>query len=148
MQELIRAAGPAAAALRRYDRNLDIRYSWERRKWAVTVRTRLKGMVPPPVRYERVGGIFVTHLLPEKSERYISFHTKTIAVAYVDHVTTSVVDQIVASDSWRRGNSATRRVREVEEARVRGATTDKKARSREARKFLSFMHRRDPMCPL
>jgi hypothetical protein len=141
---LIRATGPVAAALRRYDPNLDVRYSWERRSWAISFRTRRPDLIPRPVRPEITGSGIIEHLMPERSEAYISYRTKTYPAAYVKKLSWNTFERIVASDVGRNG-SVTNQVKEIQAARDAEIHRQNKDRWKEARSFMNWHGRNNIM---
>lgn len=135
--KLIRATGAVADALRRYDRDLDVRYSWERRQWAITFRTRRPDLIPPPVKVVPVAGGWQEEVLPEKSEAYISYQTKTFPAGYVKRLSWKAYEGIVQSDTMLRGSvkrqmTALKNVREAEYKR------QSKDRWKEARSYMNW----------
>lgn len=141
---LIRATGPVAAALRRYDPNIDVRYSWERRSWAISFRTRRPDLIPPPVRTELTGSGLLEHILPERSEAYISYRTKTYPAAYVRRLSWLAFDRIVESDAARNGSVA-KQIRNIESARASDQYRQSKDRWKEARSFMNHHARTNVM---
>ena len=138
---LIRATGPVADALRRYDPNIDVRYSWERRSWAISFRTRRPDLIPPPVRVKPLGDTagagFVEELLPEKSEAYISYRTKTYPAAYVKRLSWHALERIVQSDVGRNG-SVKSQLKKIMADREAADHARSKDRWKEARSFMNW----------
>ncbi len=133
---LIRATGAVADALRRYDRNLDIRYSWEHRKWAITYRTRRPDLLPKPVMFVESEAGPQMQTLAEKSEGHISYRTQTYPAAYVDRLGWPVFRKIVESDSMRA--SVRRRLKILEEQREAEYRAKAKDRWKEARTYMNW----------
>lgn len=134
---LIRATGAVADALRRRDPNLDVRYSWERRRWAIVHRPRRPDLIPPPVRPELTAGGIVEHLLPEKSEAYISYRTKTYPIAYVEKLSWLAFRRLVESDTMTAG-SVKRQLAAINEARRKEERRQSQDRWKEARSFMNW----------
>ncbi len=138
---LIRATGPVADAIRRYDPNIDVRYSWERRCWAIAFRTRRPDLIPPPVRSialgDRMSSGFVDELLPEKSEAYISYRTKTLPAAYVKRLSMHALERIVQCDTGRNG-SVKSQLKKIMADREAAAHAVSKDRWKEARSFMNW----------
>lgn len=144
---MIRATGAVADALRRYDPNLDVRYSWERKAWAIAFRTRRPDLIPPPVKAAPVGMTtmdgFIEELLPEKSEAYISYRTKTYPAAYVKKLSWHTFEGLIKSDTQLQG-SVKRQMKHLEEQRDIEYHRKAKDRYREARSFMNWHARTHP----
>ena len=134
---LIRATGAVADALRRYDPELDIRYSWERQRWAIVFRTRRPDLIPKPVRTVETKAGVVEQLLPENSEAYISYRTKTYPAAYVKKLGWIAYERLVASDTVLRGSVKTH-LAEMEAKREAEYARQAKDRHKEARKYMNW----------
>lgn len=133
---LIRATGAVADALRRYDRNLDVRYSWERKMWAITYRTRRPDLLPKPVRFIETKAGVVESLMPEKSEAYVSYRTKTFPAAYIDRLNWDAYKRIIESDSMRANVRS--RLKDLEEKREAEYRAKSKDRWKEARSYMNW----------
>ena len=133
---VIRATGAVAETLRRYDPNIDVRYSWERRSWAIVFRPRRPDLIPPPV--------YGDGRLAEQSEAHISYRTKTQPVGYVKKLSWQAVEKIIASDTARMGPVA-KQIASMQAER--DAEYDRKAKDRhkEARKYMNWHARTHPM---
>ena len=134
---LIRATGPVADALRRYDPEIEVRYSWERRRWAIVFRTRRPDLIPKPVVWKETEAGPVETLAPENSEAYISYKTKTYPAGYVKRLGWPAYENIVRSDTQMRGGVAAE-LKKIEENREAEYAAQKKDRYREARKFMNW----------
>ena len=134
---LIRATGPVADALRRYDPEIDVRYSWERRRWAIVFRTRRPDLIPKPVVWTETKAGPVESLAAENSEAYISYKTKTYPAGYVKRLGWPAYENIVRSDTQMRGGVAAE-LKKIEENREAEYAAQKKDRYREARKFMNW----------
>lgn len=134
---IIRATGPVADALRRYDPELDVRYSWERRRWAIVFRTRRPDLIPKPVVWTETEAGPAESLAPEYSEAYISYKTKTYPAGYVKRLGWPAYENIVNSDTQLRGSVAGK-LKELEEKREKEYAAQKKDRYKEARKFMNW----------
>ena len=145
--QMIRATGAVADALRRYDPNLEVRYSWERKSWAIAFRTRRPDLIPPPVRPtalgEHAGAGFVDELLPEKSEAYISYRTKTYPAAYVKRLSWHTYEGLIKSDTQLQG-SVKRQMKHLEEQRDIEYLRKKQDRYRGARDYMRWHARTHP----
>lgn len=140
---LIRASGAVADALRRYDRNLDVRYSWERRQWAITYRTTRPDLLPKPVRFTESEGGVLESLMPEKSEAYISYRTRTYPAAYVPKLSWDLYKKMIAADSMRRNVKT--RLKDLAVKREAEYKLQQKDRWKEARSYLNWHARTHPM---
>ena len=134
---LLRATGPVADALRRYDHELDVRYSWERRRWAIVFRTRRPDLIPKPVVWTETKSGPVESLAAENSEAYISYKTKTFPAGYVKKLGWPAYENIVRSDTQMRGSVAGE-LRKLEEKREKEQEAQRKDRYKEARKFMNW----------
>ena len=141
---LIRATGAVADALRRYDPELDIRYSRERKQWAIVFRTRRPDLIPPPVSPIKTAASFTEELLPEKSEAYISYRTKTFPAGYVKKLGWPAYSKIIASDTVLRG-SVRKRLDELKTVREREQQRQARDRWKEARTYMNWHARTHPM---
>lgn len=138
------AYSPVIAAIRRYDPNLDVRWSWEKGKWALVYRPPRPDLIPPPVRTVRTAAGWVEERLPEKSEAHISFRTKTMPVGYVSNLSWHVFEQVVQTDTRRRGRVA-RQLARMQEIAERDRRRIAKDRWKEARKYMLWHARTHPM---
>ncbi len=141
---LIRAKGAVADALRRYDPELDIRYSWERRRWAIVFRTRRPDLIPKPVVWTETAAGPVAALMPELSEAYISYKTKTYPAGYVKRLGWPAYENIVRSDTQMRG-SVVSQLKKLKDERETEYNRKKKDRQLEARKYMNWHARTHPM---
>lgn len=146
---IIEARGPVVNQLKRYDPGLRIRWSWEKKKWAVEAPVRRQDKLVPPVFYEPVGeGEWIEHILPELSERYITYQEKMYVICWTKNLDTRLVDAVVKRDSNRiSGNylaSIDRKIidyygkKKVDEAK----RTDE--RCREAWDLMKYYARKNP----
>lgn len=146
--QVIRATGAVADALRRYDPNIEIRYSWERKSWAIAFRTRRPDLIPPPIKSVPIGSYsgngFIEELLPEKSEAYISYRTKTYPAAYVKKLSWKTFDQLIASDTMMTG-SVKRQMKTLDDKRNIEYHRQNKDRWKEARTYMKWHARTHPM---
>lgn len=145
MARIIEAVGGVAHALKVYDKRLRIRWSHEKKKWAIEriVPKGARYLLVPPVVYERIPGtkkLFKEKLLPEYSDRRICWDSKTSIIAYCKKVTWDVYDAIVSSDCRRA--TAQERVKSVEDARVDEIEYKHRDRAREAYKFMRWANGR------
>lgn len=89
----------------RYDHRLRARWSWERRKWAIDYPVR-KDMMVPPVFYEKLSnGKYKEHLLPELSERRVTYQTGREPICYVNKIDKNAYCAVVEADMQRFKNS-------------------------------------------
>ena len=98
------ARGGIVEALKRYDQGLRVRWSDEIKKWCVEEKVKRKDLLPPPVLNKPIPGIkgaFIKTLSPEKSERYIQYHSGYSPICYVDKLNWGVYEFIVGSDTNR-----------------------------------------------
>ena len=141
--KVIRASGAVADALRRYDSNLDVRFSWERRMWAITYRTRRPDLMPKPVRFTETEAGVIESRLPEKSEAYISYHTRTFPALWVSHLNWDVFKRVVESDGMR--SNVNKRLKEMAIKRDLAYKAQQKDRWKEARSYMNWHARTHPM---
>lgn len=141
---LIRATGAVAEAMRRYDPELDVRYSWERRQWAIVYRTRRPDLIPPPVKNIHTEGGWLEELLPEKSEAYISYRTKTYPAGYVRRLGWSAYERLIQSDTMLRG-SVRKQLQKLKDEREIEQRRQSQERWKEARTFINWHARTHPM---
>ncbi len=134
---IVRATGAVADALRRYDPGMDVRFSWERNRWAITFRTRRPDLIPKPVRFTETAAGVIETIMPENSEAYISYKTKTFPAGYVKRLGWPAYENIVRSDTQMRGSVAGK-LKELEEAREAAYVAAKKDRQKEARKYMNW----------
>ena len=143
---LIRPQGYVVDALRRYDPNLDVRWSWEKRKWAIVVRPLRPDMIPPPVKYvkakEGKGG-WEEVVLPEKSEAFISYRTETMPVGYFEKLSWAVLGDIVENDTWRKGK-VQRQLQKMAEQREKEQKAVAADRRRAAWKYMRWHANKHP----
>lgn len=142
---VVRPQGSAVvAALKRYDKNLDVRWSWQKRMWAIVTRPLRPDLIPAPMKWAHTAGGWVDERLPEKSEAAVSFRTKTMPVGYVKHLTWDLVKQIATTDTWRNGRIA-KQLAKMQEAAERDRMRVARDRWREARKYMNWHARTHPM---
>ena len=142
---VVRPQGSAVvAALKRYDKNLDVRWSWQKKAWAIVTRPLRPDLIPAPMRWMQTAAGWVEARLPEKSEAYVSFRTKTMPVGYVKHLSWDLVRQITTTDTWRNGRVA-RQLQKMQEAAERDRMRVARDRWREARKYMNWHARTHPM---
>lgn len=133
MSRIIAARGPVVEALARYDPGLRVRWSHEKRKWAVDAPLQRvdERWCPPPVRWREssVNGVWVQDLLPEYCERHIQHHDRRYVICWAQSVTWRLFFAMAASDTQRHRRGAVGmfddNLRAVENARRR---RDKHAR--------------------
>lgn len=104
---LIFENGPVSKALRTYDPNIRVRWSWEKRKWAVEAKAKRGKMILPPVFYEPVQGfkdLYRESLLPEKSDRYIQYHDQYYVICWARKLNWALYHKIVRMDVHRHNN--------------------------------------------
>lgn len=106
MSRIIEARGPVVAALKRYDPGLRVRWSHERKRWAVDApyaEQTAPAAIPAPVRFERIedGSHWVARLLPEYSERNIQYRDRRYVVCWATRLTRDLVGAIARRDSHR-----------------------------------------------
>lgn len=93
------AHGPVVDALKRYDPGLRVRWSYEKNAWAVEAPLLSREDMLPPVFYEqKPNGEYIERLLPELSERYISYRDGTYVLCWVKQLKTPLVGIIAQRD--------------------------------------------------
>lgn len=132
------------AALKRYDKNLDVRWSWQKKMWAVVTRPLRPDLIPAPMRWAKEASGWVERRLPELSEHALSFRTKTMPVGYVKHLSWDLVRQIASTDTWRNGRVAKQLAR-MQESAERSRMSVARDRWREARSYMNWHARTHPM---
>jgi hypothetical protein len=143
--KVVRPQGSAVvAALKRYDKNLDVRWSWQKRMWAVVTRPLRPDLIPAPMKWVQTATGWMEGRLPEKSEAAVSFRTKTMPVGYVKHLSWDLVRQIIETDTWRNGRIA-KQLAKMQEAAERDRMRVSRDRWREARKYMNWHARTHPM---
>lgn len=88
-------------AIKRYDRGLDVRWSWERKKWCLEARMLRPDLMPKPVKWVFDGGRQVEKLLPLYSDRRICFERGTHIVCWFTTIDRPILDMLVESDVGR-----------------------------------------------
>lgn len=144
-----RASG-ALRAILAYDRSLRVRWSWERRCWAIEAKVLRPELMAPPVRFIPIPGTQLAReqLLPELSDKNICYRHKTSILAFTPVVDMRAFEVVVDSDGQRSRRSLSQRVEDVEAFRTVEFARQRKERAREARKFLNWSHNRTPMSSL
>lgn len=98
------------AALKRYDSGLRVRWSPEKRCWAVDAPYSVPNpnVIPKPVKFYRIGNAdhWVETLLPENSERNIQYRDKRYVVCWAKKITMALFNAIARRDSHRYGKGA------------------------------------------
>lgn len=143
--------GPVVEALQRYDPGLRVRWSPERKKWALDAPF-LKAdpnWIERPVVFEKgLDGIWKERLLPENSERYILHRDKRYAVCYVDKVDERLLDVVTNRDTFKHKNRAQgifdEHRTEFKEAKVKDEAERKDKRVREGFDQLKHYLRKTP----
>ena len=107
---IIEARGPVVAALKRYDPGLRVRWSHERKQWAVDApfaENTDPRFIPKPVRFEKIedgeGEHWVARLMPEYSERSMQFRDKRYVVCWAKNLTREILGAVRRCDSHRPG---------------------------------------------
>lgn len=75
--------------------------------------------------------------MPEKSEAYISYKTKTYPAAYVKKLGWIAYERLVESDTVLRG-SVKKHLAEIEAAKEKEEARQKSDRFKEARKYMNW----------
>lgn len=143
-----RPSKSSLAELKRYDSELGARYSWEKKRWAITrkVMPLLRSHLPLPVkRMPRMGGGFDEVLKPELSEAYLNWKNKTVVIGYVRDLTKETIREVFRMDGWRKGNSIHGRIAGVEAGIEKRQQYEKKQRVGAAYDFLRSGIRRNIM---
>lgn len=143
-----RPSRSSLAELKRYDPDLGARYSWEKKKWAITrkVMPIVWQSIPRPVRKIRSSGGGVEEVNADsRSELALNWKNKTAVIGFVRDLTKEVIRQVLRMDGWRRGNDINRRIENVEAIQQKQREFEKKDRSRAAYDFLRSGVRRNIM---
>lgn len=101
------ASGGIVDAIKRYDRNIRIRWSNERRKWCVEAKAKQVSNLTPPVWYVPVPGVkgaYTEKLKPENSDHAIAWHDGYYPIMFVSEVTWDVYHALLAQDTHRYAN--------------------------------------------
>lgn len=105
MSAIIEARGPVIEALRRYDPGLRVRWSHEKKCWAVDAPFTHPNpnVIPKPIKFQRIGNgdYWIETLLPEYSERNIQYRDRRYVVCWAKRVTHRLLDAIVKRDGQR-----------------------------------------------
>lgn len=146
---IIEARGPVVDALKRYDPGLRVRWSFEKKKWAVDAPLKDRRDIAPPVFYERLpGNQYIEHLLPEKSERYINYHSGRYPVCFAVKLNKALLPAIAQRDQVRmRGAFVGKYVeglRQERDFKERGREKRADERAREGYELLKFIQRKNP----
>lgn len=152
MPRIIAADGPVAAALKRYDPDLRVRWSWERKAWAVEAKVKHRYGIVPPVFFLRddASGLWNERLLPEHSDRYICYRDSTYIILWAKVLDARVLQAVVDRDSNRVGGEDglvdhfDADVRRVQWERDASEHTLVSERSREAYDRLRFLNKTRP----
>lgn len=103
--KIIEARGPVVDALKRHDPGLRVRWSHEKREWAVDAPFKVpdNAWMVPPVFFERVGNTdnYIEHLLPEYSDRNISYQDRRYVIVWSKTVDWRLYRKIVNLDSHK-----------------------------------------------
>lgn len=111
--------------------------------WAITHRTRRPDLLPKPVYFTTTKAGVLEKKMPEKSEAYITYHTRTYPVAYVDKLNWDVYYRIVQSDCAT--SSINKRLSEDKAKREIAYRAQSKDRWREARSYMNWHARTNIM---
>ncbi len=141
MSRIIEARGPVVEALRRYDSGLRVRWSHEKKQWAVDAPFNLPNpnVIPKPVKFYRIGSgdHWVETLLPEYSERNIQYKDRRYVVCWVKRLTPALVPAIARRDAQRNKKGLVGVFDEDLAARTAQKKTEEK-QSREARVYSGY----------
>ena len=69
--------------LRNLNRRLRLRWSYERRCWALEEKVKRPDLMPPPVKTIKIGNNEIDILLPELSDRRIQYRDKYLPICYL-----------------------------------------------------------------
>ena len=145
MPRIVKAQGGVVQALRAYDRKLRVRWSHEKKKWAVdrVVPRSLWDRMVPPVAFERIPGtkMFRETVAPEFSEKRICYDSRTQVVLYCNVLTWDVFEALVNADC-RRVGGINDRVKALESAKASDQARRDRDRMREAYKYLRWAENR------
>lgn len=143
------ASGGVVDALKRYDRNLNVRWSWEKKKWAVESPTLRPDKVVPPVRFERIPGTtqYLEVMAPPYSEKRICFDRKTNVLFWIKKLTWDIVELVIESDvkRFKRREDFFKSVEKQDAVREKEVESYEKDMKREAYKFYRWAYNRSPM---
>ncbi len=101
---IIEACGPVVEALKRYDPGLRVRWSHEKKKWAVDAKFFLPNpnVLPKPVRFLEIGpDQWLETLLPEYSERNIQYRDHTYVVCWARKVDWPLLRAVASRDAQK-----------------------------------------------
>ncbi len=150
MSRVICASGPVVEALRRHDHGLRVRWSFEKKKWAVEAPIRRGDGLVPPVVYERVGQTdqWMECLMPELSDRYISFHDGRYIVCWSEILDWRLYHAVVLADTSRMRGGIVGEHRRAMADRQEAGLKARRARADE-RSYLAydkfrFLNRKQP----
>lgn len=92
---------PPAGFVRRlaaFNRDLRVRWSYERKKFVIECKVKDRRGLVRPVRFEETPSGIKERLLPELSDRYIGWRDSCYAVFYVSKLNDAVFAQLAAGD--------------------------------------------------
>lgn len=132
MSRIIEARGPVVEALKRYDPGLRVRWSHEKKKWAIDAPYNIPNPneIAKPVKFYRVGegDHWLETLLPEYSERNFEYKDKRYVVAWAKKVTWSLLQAIANHDTYRHRKGAVGMLNDELKARDTKKAKDFKSR--------------------
>lgn len=102
-------------AIKRIDPKLRLRWSKEKKSFALERKTDYRGLLPKPVYYRRDGDGIRELLCPEDSERYISYHDGYVPILYTRNVDGRLIYKLHLSDSFRHGRRFVKAIEDAEE---------------------------------
>lgn len=142
MPRIRKASGGIVQALKAYDRNIRVRWSWEKNMWAIEapIKSRL-GLVPPVIRRTVPGTKqVVSEKLPERSDRRITYNDGMQLILWTPVLDWNVYLEVVRSDThkYKSRNELYDRVNNIENEGKSDAERESKDRAKEARKFYNW----------
>ena len=105
-------------SLKRIDSKLRIRWSYEKKSFAIDRKCDYRNLIPKPVKYKKSENGRVKEVVcPEHSERYISYHDGYLPLLYTRKPDERLIYQLHRSDSFRLGKRFVNAVEDAEEKR-------------------------------
>ncbi len=104
-------------SLRSYNKDLRVRWSYERRKWVIEHKAMDKRSLFTPVRMEMTqDGRIIEHIMPRLSDRFIQYHDSYYGVVYTKSLDNRVIPAIAAMDTahFKSGKAYAKSVEEGE----------------------------------
>jgi len=91
--------------LKAFDKNLRVRWSYERRKWILEGKAKDRRGLMKPIRFiQAAPGVFEERRIPELSDRYIQYHDCHYPIMYTSHLDERLWHELYRMDARRYRN--------------------------------------------